>query len=211
MRKVIVTTFLTLDGVMQAPGSENDPSGGFEYGGWTVPYFDNFLGGVMGEEMGKPFELLLGRKTYDIFAAYWPHHPEEDQTFNKTKKYVASRSDLELSWSNSVLLKGNVVAAVKRLKEQDGPDLQVPGSGNFAQTLFENDFVDELWLKIFPLTLGPGKRLFAEGTLPRAYELTDSKVSPKGVIAAYYKRVGKVEKGSFATEEDLGRMKENKS
>lgn len=209
MRKIIVSTFLTLDGIMQAPGSENDTSGGFAYGGWTVPYFDDFLGGVMGEQMGKPFELLLGRKTYDIFAAYWPHHPEEDQAFNKTKKYVASNSDLKLEWTNSILLKGDVVEEVKKLKEQDGPDLQVHGSSNFAQTLLKNDLIDELWLKIFPVTLGNGKRLFGEGTMPQSYTLVNSKTSPKGVIVANYQRAGKIEKGSFATQDDLARMQEN--
>jgi dihydrofolate reductase len=166
MRKIIVLSFITLDGVMQAPGGpEEDTFGGFKYGGWSFPYFDDFMGKVMSEQMGHPFDLLLGRITYDIFAAYWPHHNEEGESLNKAKKYVASRSPLRLEWSNSVLLNGDVVEEVKKLKNQDGPELQVYGSGNLIQTLLKYDLVDELWLKIFPITLATGKRLFAEGTI----------------------------------------------
>lgn len=183
---------------MQAPGGpEEDTSGGFKYGGWTVPYFDEFAGKVMGEQMRRPFDLLLGRKTYDIFAAYWPQHSKDWPGVNEANKYVASRGDRKLEWENSVLLKGDVVKEIKKLKGDDGPDLHVYGSGNLAQTLFKNDLVDEMWLKIFPLTLGPGKRLFAEGTIPAAFKLTDSKVSPSGVIFANYERAGNVKTGSF--------------
>jgi dihydrofolate reductase len=199
MRKIIVLEFISLDGVMQAPGGpEEDTSGGFKYGGWTVPYSDEFLGQVMTEQMGKPFDLLLGRKTYDIFASYWPKHNNETGVpLNKATKYVASHTEIPLPWEKSVLLKDNVVEELKRLKAGDGPDLQVYGSGNFTQTLLKNDLVDELWLKIYPITLGPGKRLFADGAIPAAFEMTDSKVSPKGVIVANYKRAGEVKTGSF--------------
>ncbi len=202
MRKIILLTFVSLDGVMQAPGGpEEDTSGGFKYGGWTFPYFDEFLGQAMGEQMGKPFDLLLGRKTYDIFASYWPHQDEKTNpgaaSLNNAKKYVASHQPIELTWKNSVLLQGDVVAEIKKLKAEKGPDLQVHGSSNFIQTLLKNDLVDELWLKIFPVTLGSGKRLFGEGTIPAAFTLTESKTSPKGVIVANYKRDGEVKTGSF--------------
>jgi dihydrofolate reductase len=198
MRKIIVLTFVSLDGVLQAPGGPGeDDSGGFKYGGWTVPYFDDFSGKVMEEQMSRPFELLLGRKTYDIFASYWPNHGDAWPGVNETKKYVASHKEMKPEWNNSVLLKDDVVSNIKKLKEQNGPDLNVYGSGNFVQTLLQHDLVDELWLKIYPITLGSGKRLFADGTIPAAFELTDSKVSPLGVIMANYKRAGEVKTGSF--------------
>jgi dihydrofolate reductase len=201
MRKIVVLSFISLDGVMQAPGGpEEDTSGGFRYGGWTVPYWDEFSGNRMGEQMGMPFDLLLGRKTYDIFASYWPKQdpagPVADP-FNTATKYVVSHRQQKLDWENSVLIEGDVVAKLKELKHQEGPMLQVHGSANLVQTLLKNDLVDELWLKIFPLTLGKGKRLFAEGTIPAAFELTDSKISPKGVIFANYTRAGEVKTGSF--------------
>jgi dihydrofolate reductase len=199
MRKIIVLEFITLDGVMQAPGGpKEDISGGFKYGGWIVPYFDDLLGKVMDEQMSGPFDLLLGRKTYEIFAGYWPHHEDKWPGINSVKKYLVSDSPMNLEWSNSILINGNVVEEIKKLKAQGGPELQVYGSGNFVQTLLKHDLVDELWLKIFPITLGKGKRLFVEGAIPAAFELTDSKVSPKGVIAANYKRAGEVKTGSFA-------------
>ena len=204
MRKIIVLSFMTLDGVLQAPGGpEEDTSGGFEYGGWTVPYFeeDELLGRVMDEQTGHPFDLLLGRKTYDIFAGYWPHQDESTtpfaRKFNKARKYVASRSPIKLDWNNSVLLQENIVEEIKKLKAQDGPEMQVYGSGDFIQTLLKNDLVDELWLKIFPITLGTGKRLFTEGAIPAAFKLTYSKVSPSGVIIANFELAGEVETGSF--------------
>lgn len=202
MRKIIVLSFITLDGVMQAPGGpEEDTSGGFAYGGWTVPYFDDFLGQIMGEQMGGQFDLLLGRKTYEIFAAYWPHQDtEKDPSLawvNRATKYVVSNSPMKLEWHNSVLLKGDVVNQIKDLKGQEGPELQVHGSGHLIQTLLKNDLVDELWLKIFPITLGMGKRLFAEGTIPAAFTLVQSKTSPSGVMVASFKRAGEVKTGSF--------------
>jgi len=198
MRKLIVLSFITLDGVMQAPGGpEEDTAGGFKYGGWTVPYFDDFLGEIMGEQMGRLFDLLLGRITFEIFASYWPQHEDEWPGINKATKYVASNTLTKHEWSNSVFLKGNVADEIKQLKGQDGPDLQVHGSGDLIQTLLEHDLVDEFWLKIFPVTLGMGKRLFDKGTIPASYTLVDSKTSPSGVIVATLKRAGEVKTGSF--------------
>ncbi len=202
MRRIILLTFITLDGVMQAPGGpEEDTSGDFNSGGWIVPYNDDFLGKVMSEQMGHPFDLLLGRRTYDIFASYWPKHNDEKDPIgsglNKATKFVATHSSLKLDWAGTAPLQGDVVEAIKKLKQQDGPELQVYGSSNLVQTLLEHDLVDEMWLKIFPITLGSGKRLFAEGTIPVAFTLMESKISPKGVIIASYKRAGKVETGSM--------------
>ena len=183
---------------MQAPGGPaEDTSGNFTHGGWTVPYFDETLGQVMGEQMGEPFDLLLGRKTFDIFASYWPHHPEEGAGINNAVKYVASNTLTSHAWQKTVFLNGDVPEKIRKIKEQDGPDLQVHGSGNLIQTLMEHDLVDEFWLKIFPVTLGTGKRLFAQGTIPAAYTLVDSKTSPSGVIIASFKRAGDVETGTF--------------
>src|SRR6185503_18733278 len=170
MRKINVLTFLSLDGVMQGPGGPTeDTSGNFTYGGWTVPYFDEFLGAVMTEQMDHPFDLLLGRKTFEIFASYWPHHKEEGAGINRATKYVASNTMTTHEWKTSVFLSGDVVDQIKRLKAQDGPELQVHGSAHFIQTLLEHDLVDEFWLKIFPVTLGAGKRLFDKGTIPASY------------------------------------------
>jgi dihydrofolate reductase len=198
MRKIIVLTFVSLDGVMQGPGGPSeDPSGNFTLGGWTVPYFDEFLGKVMTEQMNEPFDLLLGRKTFEIFASYWPQHPEEGAGINNATKYVASNTLTGHEWKETVFLNGNVPEKIKQLKEQDGPDLQVHGSSNLIQTLLEHDLVDEFWLKIFPVTLGMGKRLFDIGTIATSYTLVDSKTSPSGVIIATLKRAGAVKTGSF--------------
>jgi len=208
MRKVILLTFVSLDGVMQAPGGpEEDTSGGFKYGGWTVPYHDEVTGKVMEEQMSKPFDLLLGRKTYDIFASYWPEHADEWPGVNQATKYVASHKPLEFTWENSVQLEGDVAEEIRKLKKQplrdataadgDAPDLQVYGSSNLVQTLLKHDLADELWLKTFPVSLGKGKRLWGEGTIPAAFKLTESTVSPSGVIIANYKRDGDVKTGSF--------------
>jgi dihydrofolate reductase len=198
MRKITVLSFITLDGVMQGPGGpEEDTSGNFTHGGWTVPYFDEFLGDVMTEQMSQPFDLLLGRKTFEIFASYWPHHEEEGAEINRATKYVASNTLTAHEWEKSVFLSGDVVDAIRQLKGGDGPDLQVHGSGELIQTLLEQDLVDELWLKIFPVVLGTGKRLFGNGTIPAAYTLVDSKTSPSGVIIATLKRAGDVKTGSF--------------
>ena len=191
-------SFISLDGVMQAPGGpDEDTSSGFKYGGWTAPYSDESSGKIMLEQMGMPFDLLLGRKTYDIFARYWPKQTGAvADPFNKTTKYVVSHQQLKLDWENSVLIEGDIAPKLKELKQQDGPMLQVHGSGNLIQTLLKNDLVDELWLKIFPVTLGKGKRLFAEGTMPAAFELTESQTTPSGVIFANYKRAGEVKTGT---------------
>lgn len=195
MREVVVLTFVSLDGVMQAPGGEGeDSSGGFDLEGWTVPYFDEVVGNEMTKQMGQPFDLLLGRKTYEIFASYWPHH---DSPINEATKYVVSNSEINTDWEETIQIEGDVVAAIEKLKQQDGPVLQVHGSSNLIQTLLANDLADQLWLKVFPVTLGKGKRLFGEGTIPAAFELTDSQVSPSGVIIASYRRDGEVKLGSF--------------
>jgi dihydrofolate reductase len=199
VRKLVILTFLTLDGVMQAPGGpEEDTSGGFTHGGWTAPYFDEVLGQVMDEQMGRPFDLLLGRKTYDIFAAYWPHHQEEGPGINKATKYVVSHEERALDWGPSHLITGDVVTEIHKLKSQDRQMLQVHGSSVLIQTLLKNDLIDELWLKIFPVTLGAGKRLFGDGSLPAAFTLEEAKTTPKGVIVASFKRAGEVKTGSFA-------------
>ena len=200
MRRIILITFVSLDGIMQVPGApEEDLSGDFKHGGWTAPYFDDFSGKVMQKQMSiEGSELLLGRKTYEIFAGYWPHNADDWPGINEVTKYIASNdSSYKLDWENSVLLTGNVAEKVKKLKSEVGPNLHVWGSGNLIQTLLKHDLVDELWLKLFPVTLGSGKRLFAEGTIPAAFKLTDSKVSPLGVIFTRYKRSGEVKTGSF--------------
>lgn len=216
MRKLVVLSFITLDGVLQAPGGpEEDSTGGFKHGGWVAGYFDDFLGKVMVEQMSKSFDLLLGRKTYEIFAAHWPYVQTEGDPIaagiNKAKKYVASKTLTKFDWSNSELIKGDVAKEVKKLKEQNGPEIQVHGSGNLIQTLLKHDLVDELRLKTFPITLGMGKRLFAEGTIPVGFKLFESRLSPSGVIVATYMRSGEVKTGSFAlkvpTEAELARRR----
>lgn len=197
MRKIIVLSFITLDGVLQAPGGpEEDRSSGFKYGGWTAPYFNDAdeAAGEMMEKQMKPSDLLLGRKTFEIFASYWPEHAHIWPGINEVTKYVMSHTMDNSDWQNSVFLKS--VDDIKKLKNSEGSDLQVHGSGNLAQTLFKHDLVDELWLKIFPVTLGNGKRLFGEGTIPAAFTLTESLVTPNGVIFANYKRAGEVKTGT---------------
>jgi dihydrofolate reductase len=194
-RKLVVLTFVSLDGIMQAPGGKGeDPSDGFNLEGWTVHYFDEAVGNEMGKQMTPPFDLLLGRKTYEIFASYWPH---QDSPINQAKKYVVSKGAVNTEWEGTIQIKGDVVSEIKKLKQEDGPMLQVHGSSNLIQTLLANDLVDELWLKVFPVTLGKGKRLFGTGTIPAAFKLTDTNVSPSGVIIASYKREGEVKLGSF--------------
>lgn len=196
MRKIIVLSFISLDGVIQAPGGPTeDESNGFKYGGWTVPYNDDFSGKLMGEQMKGEYDLLLGRKTYDIFANYWPQHGDVWPQVNNITKYVVSKTLKKPEWRNTVVIQD--VAGLKELKQSSGTDLQVYGSSVLIQTLLEHDLVDELWLKIFPVTLGSGKKLFMEGTMPAAFELIDSQTTPKGVIFASYKRSGKVETGTF--------------
>lgn len=197
MRKLAVLTFVSLDGVMQAPGGEGeDPSSDFRLEGWTVPYFDEAMGEEMGKQMGQPFDLLVGRTTYDVFAAYWPRQGDED-AFKHARKYVVTSRPVNLDWKETFPISGDVAAEIQKLKQQDGPMIQVHGSSELIQVLLNHDLVDELWLKIFPLTLGKGKRLFGAGTIPAAFKLLGSSVSPSGVIMAAYRRDGEVRTGSF--------------
>lgn len=190
---------ISLDGIMQAPGSpKEDTSGGFKYGGWTVPYTDESMGDILNKELSLPFDLLLGSKTYDMWRAYWPKQSGSiAESFNKAKKYVVSDEPIDLTWKESTLICDDVVAKLKALKQEDGPVFHVWGSTVLLQTLLKNDLVDELRLRIFPVTLGSGKRLFAEGTIPAAFDLVDSKTLRSGVILANYKRAGQVKTGSF--------------
>lgn len=198
MRKIFVLSFISLDGVMQGPGGPTeDTSGDFTHGGWTVPLFDEFLGQVMSEQMSQPFDLLLGRKTFELFASYWPQHQEEGPGINKATKYVASNTLTSHAWTKTVFLKGNVADEIKQLKQQNGPHLQVHGSSNLIQTLLAHDLVDEFWLKIFPVTLGSGKRLFDKGAMPASFTLVESKASPSGVIIANFRRAGELKTGSI--------------
>jgi len=203
MRELIVSTFLTLDGVMQAPGGpEEDGSGGFAYGGWSVHYWDEQMRQVMTEAMSAPFDLVLGRRTYEIFAAYWPHAPEEagSKPLNDATKYVASRSRPMLEWGPAVLIEGDAADGIAELKRGEGPELQVHGSGNLIQTLMRRNLVDQYRLWVFPLVIGSGKRLFSDGTIPSALKLLDSKVSTTGVVIGTYEPAGEIVTGSFAVD-----------
>lgn len=195
MRKIIVLSFITLDGVLQAPGGpEEDTSGGFKYGGWSAPYSDEVSGTAMQKQM-KPSDMLLGRKTFEIFASYWPNHADYWPGVNDVTKYVLSKAMKKSDWKNSVFLKS--LADIKKLKNSKGPAIKVWGSGELIQLLLKNDLVDELWLKIYPVILGKGKKLFADGAIPLALKLTESTVTPSGVIFANYKRAGKVKTGTM--------------
>ena len=206
MRKIVVATFTSLDGVMQAPGGpQEDPTGGFTLGGWTAPYFDEELGTSLGQIFGRPFDLLLGRKTYDIFAAHWPYVTDPNDpiagVFNRVTKYVASRSNPKLTWQNSQLLGADIVSSLKRLKREEGPDLLVQGSSGLLQTLWKNGLVDEFSVLIFPVVLGKGKRLFADGAMPAGLKLVKSQSFPTGVIVANYYPDGAVKTGDFQLAE----------
>lgn len=206
MRKIRVSAFASLDGVMQAPGGPHeDPTGGFRFGGWVAPYFDGAMGETLDEIFAEPFDLLLGRKTYDIFAAHWPYASPEDPIgalFNRAGKFVATRNpNLELAWQNSHPLGADAIAAVRELKNREGPDLLVQGSTDFLQSLLANDLVDEITLFSMPLLLGSGKRLFTDGACPRALRLVGSKASDTGVVITKYLKDGDIETGSFAFEE----------
>jgi dihydrofolate reductase len=204
MRRLLVNTFVSLDGVMQAPGGpEEDPTGGFTHGGWNVTFWDDVLGQAIVKAFEGPYELLLGRKTYEIFAAHWPYvsgDPVAD-ALNSMTKYVASRTLEEVTWSGSVLLEGDAGEAVAALKNQDGPDLHVQGSSQLVQTLLENDLVDEFGVWTFPVLLGRGKRLFGDGTQPGGLTLLDSQTSTTGVVVSRYRRAGDVPVGSFQLAE----------
>ena len=191
MRKIIVSSFITLDAVMQAPGGGEEA---FQYGGWSAPYFDEVVDKVLEKQQKKPADLLLGRKTFEIFASFWPEHEDIWPGINDMTKYVMSNTLTASDWKNSVFLKS--LADIEKIKKTDGSDLHVSGSGQLIQLLLKNDLVDELWLLIHPLTLGTGKKLFGDGTVPAAFTLTESSVSPTGVIIANYKRAGEVKTGS---------------
>ena len=214
MRKLVVNTFVTLDGVMQAPGGpEEDPTGNFKYGGWSFNYWDDMMGKVMSEFMEKPFELLLGRRTYEIFAAHWPYiknDPTADK-FNATKKYVVSKTITKLNWKNSYLIKNNIATEINELKKQDGPELQVHGSSNLIKTLINENLVDLINIWTFPLTVGKGKQLLGDGTNAINLKLIDIKSSSTGVIISTYQPAGELKLGSFAleneTEEELARRR----
>lgn len=218
MRRIVHAVFVSLDGVMQAPGApEEDPTGGFGFGGWTVTYWDDTIAKGTAESLGRSFDLLLGRKTYEIFAAHWPYVDVDPgsgtfnaavadiaDSFNSATKYVASRARVDLPWRNSEWLGGDAVAAVRMLKAGDGPDLLIQGSSDFVQSLLAADLVDEFRLLIYPLVLGKGKRLFGSGTLPVAFKLIRSAVSPTGVVLASYERAGGIRTGSFAHDAPSG-------
>lgn len=202
MRPIIVQEFISLDGIIQAPGSpEEDPSNSFRYGGWVAPHFreaDQEADAFMQKNL-QPTDLLLGRKTYDLFAGYWPQRADRWPGINEVTKYVVSDSPVDLSWVNSIQLSGDVVARLQALKAGEGSALKVIGSADLAQTLFQHDLVDELWLMLFPVTLGTGKRLFGHGTLPAAFALTESLVTKNGVIFVNYKRAGDLQTGTIGT------------
>jgi dihydrofolate reductase len=201
MRKIITSTFITLDGVMQAPGGpDEDKAGGFEYGGWQISFpSDPALDSIIGGFFNIPFELLLGKVTYDIFAAFWPTAKTEAQVavpFNKTRKHVVSQESFDPAWNNSVCITGDVVAQIKKLKEEDGPDLWVWGSGDLMQTLLKEHLIDRMHLWIHPITIGKGKKLFTHGTQPENFKMVDSKIGTNGVIFATYEPAGELKKGA---------------
>jgi len=200
MRKLSVNTFVSLDGVMQAPGGpQEDPSGGFTHGGWSAGYWDDAMGQLIGKYMARPFEILLGRRTYEIFAAYWPASKEEgaDQ-LNNARKHVASRTLKKVEWQNSTLIQGDVPTYVRDLKTKEGPEIQVHGSGDLIQTLLTDDLVDEFQIWTFPVLLGSGKRLFARGTQPAGLRVIETTTSSTGVVVARYERAGKIKYGNLA-------------
>ena len=206
MRKLIVGTFVTLDGVMQGPGGpEEDRDGGFEHGGWSVKYWDEMMGKLIVEQTLQGDALLLGRRTYEIFAAHWPRVTDPNDPvaskLNGMHKYVASRTLRKVDWHNSTLLRGDAATAVARLKQEAGGEIHVSGSSNLLQTLLKHDLIDELRLWIFPVTVGSGKRLFGDGTIPGAFRLVGTTSSTTGVAIHRYARAGKLEQGSFVVDE----------
>ena len=203
MRKLKVSTFVTLDGVMQAPGGpDEDRSSGFTHGGWSAGYWDDQMGQIMSDFIGRPFDLLLGRRTYEIFAAHWPHSTDPGaDVLNSARKHVASRTLRSVDWNNSTLIKGDVATYVSELKKQSGPQIQVHGSGDLLQTLLKNDLVDEFHVWTFPVVLGSGKRLFADGAIPAGLKVAEVKTSSTGVVIATYERAGAIKYGSFALEQ----------
>jgi dihydrofolate reductase len=203
MRQIVINEFMTLDGVIQAPGGpDEDRTGNFKYGGWVANLWDDKMNETMQEFSGKDFELLLGRKTYEIFAAHWPYHKEDDigERLNKSKKYVASKTLDKLDWENSHLIKGDIVKELIKLKQQEGPEIQLYGSANLVQTLLKNNLVDVIQLFIFPIVIGKGKRLFQEGVVPSQFQVSDSKVSSTGTIIAKYKPMGDIKVATIGGE-----------
>jgi len=201
MRKVIASAFISLDGVMQAPGApEEDPTGGFKFGGWTMPLFDDVMGQTMGRIFSEKFDLLLGRKTYEIFAAYWPYVDDPfGKAFTAAKKYVATRTLKDLGWQNSTVVR-DAATDVARLKQENGPNILIQGSSDLVHTLLAKDLIDEITLLIFPVVLGSGKRFFADGSIPRSFTLIDPKISTTGVMIGNYHRAGEVRTGTAATD-----------
>jgi dihydrofolate reductase len=198
MRKIIVLEHISMDGVIQAPGGpDEDPTGGFAYGGWIAPYSDEVLGTLLKKQMDKPFDLLVGRKTFEIWEPYWPQHADAWPGVDTATKYVASNTMTSSEWQPSVFLGGDIAEKIAKIKQQGRPDLNVWGSGNLLQTLIKHDLVDAFWLMIYPITLGAGKRLFADGTMPMAFKVTESTVAPNGVIVMNYERAGAVTTGSM--------------
>ncbi|GAB4463038.1 MAG: dihydrofolate reductase family protein [Anaerolineales bacterium] len=196
MRKIVVLEHLTLDGVIQAPGGvEEDTSGGFAHGGWIAPFADEILGTALRKQMNSSFDLLLGRKTFEIWEPYWSQHADVWTNVNTATKYVASNTRTSSEWQPSVFLSGDIPKKVAEIKQGQGPDLHVWGSGDLLQTLIKHDLVDAFWLMIYPITLGGGKRLFADGTIPAAFQVTESVVSSKGVIIVNYERAGAITTG----------------
>ena len=203
MRKIIVATFMTMDGVLQSPGGPTeDPTNGFKWGGWQFSYNDEVLDKALGQLFANPIDLLLGRRTYEIFSAYWPYKTDEiGNLFNSINKYVVATTPIDTSWSKTHLINKDVVNELRKLKSQDGPDLLVHGSGKLVQTLFAHNLVDVLHTFVYPLTIGKGKKLFEEGTQPQEWKVTDAVVSPSGAIVATYVPGGEVKAGSYAVEE----------
>jgi dihydrofolate reductase len=197
MRKIIVLEHISLDGVIQAPGGpEEDTSNGFTYGGWAGPYADEIVGTALRKQMNSPFDLLLGRKTFDIWAPYWPKHADAWPGVNTATKYIASNTLTSSEWKPSVFLNGDIAEKVTKIKQQQGPDLHVWGSGHLLQTLIKHDLVDTFWLMIYPITLGGGKRLFADGTIPAAFKVTENIIGSNGVFVVNYERAGAIPAGS---------------
>ncbi|MGD0830224.1 MAG: dihydrofolate reductase family protein [Terracidiphilus sp.] len=198
MRKINVLEFISLDGVIQSPGGlEEDTSGGFAYGGWVGPRADAVSAAAIKKQMNMPFDLLLGRRTFDIWSQFWPQHHDIWPAANRVTKYVASNTMTSHAWQPSVFLSGDIAGKITQIKQEEGPDLHVYGSANLVQTLMKDDLVDAFWLKIFPITLGSGKRLFADGTIPAAFKVTESTVTSKGVLIVNYERAGAVTTASL--------------
>jgi dihydrofolate reductase len=204
MRKIIVREHISMDGVIQGPGGqEEDPSGGFKYGGWTAPYQDDVLGAAVKKHLDTPCDLLLGRKTFEIWEGYWPQHSDVWPGVMTATKYVVSNTRSSSDWKPSVFLSGDIAEKVREIKQQDGPDINVWGSGNLLQALMKNDLVDTFWLMVFPVTLGSGKRLFEDGTIPAAFKVTDSIVAPSGVVVMNYERAGNLKVGEAEADDNV--------